>query len=238
MTKLGFLSLGASDLAPEDHGLKAVAQKAAAAAAEQGRAAPPPSQHHAGHSAHDSQAWDRAMAAERAAAPSRSNGPNPYISPESHEAYDRSGASQQRAAVDQDVNVNVVGRALQVVGDITSPGAVTVHGLIKGDIECDQLVIGTGGRIEGDIRADVVQVHGSVFGAISARAVKLFATSEVSADITHYNIGIELGANYSGALIRAESVAMAQREQVEEQPMGAAHPPRQPQQAQQPQAQM
>lgn len=96
---------------------------------------------------------------------------------------------------------SVIGKALSIVGDVVSDGAVRVDGALKGDVSCDTLTVAEGAAVEGAIRASRVVVHGSVKGQISGDTVELRSTARVAADVRHQGIGIELGARFDGALI-------------------------------------
>ena len=106
---------------------------------------------------------------------------------------------------------SVIGKGLVIVGDVKSTGALKVEGVLKGDIDCERLTVTQGGRIEGDIRAESVVVYGNVTGNIRGRSVMLYATAQVSADIQHQGIGIEMGTRYDGHLkwIKDEDVKKA-----------------------------
>lgn len=50
--------------------------------------------------------------------------------------------------------------------------------------------------------ANLVSVHGIVFGSIQAREVKLKPSSNIEEDIYHEELEIEMGTNFSGKLTR------------------------------------
>lgn len=95
---------------------------------------------------------------------------------------------------------SVISEGLVIVGNVESTGALTVDGVIKGDIDCEQLTVSATGQVEGDILANSVSVYGHVTGTVRGRSVMLYATAKVDADIKHQGIGIEMGTRYDGAL--------------------------------------
>ncbi len=64
---------------------------------------------------------------------------------------------------------NAIAAGGHLEGKFTFVGPVIVGGLVRGEIEADDLVlIETGGRIEGRLRAATVIIHGAVSGEIEA----------------------------------------------------------------------
>lgn len=93
---------------------------------------------------------------------------------------------------------SIIGANCTLNGDIVSQGEVHVDGHVEGDVRCNVLVIGEGGKITGEISAETVRVLGSVTGQITARAVELARTARVLGDITHDSLAVEAGAFVEG----------------------------------------
>ena len=97
---------------------------------------------------------------------------------------------------------------LVITGDLVSDGEVHVDGVVRGDVKAPRLSIGESGRIDGAVHADVVEVRGYVNGSISAKQVRLLATSHVEGDITHEQLTMETGAHFQGRSLKFQRPAV------------------------------
>ncbi len=88
------------------------------------------------------------------------------------------------------------------MGNIISEGAIDFDGTLDGNIRCQSLLLRHNGKVNGEIHAQVVQVHGRVKGLIKAKNVHLHATCNVEGIIMHEIISIEDGANIDGKFKR------------------------------------
>ena len=95
----------------------------------------------------------------------------------------------------------------RVSGDFTSDGEVQIDGIVKGDVKCSRLSVGSSGHIQGEIIADTALIRGKVEGQISAKNVTLTRTARVVGDIVHDTLTIEPGAHLDGHCKRMDSPA-------------------------------
>ena len=93
---------------------------------------------------------------------------------------------------------SVIGRELTIAGNITSMGSLALDGHIEGDVHCQRLHIGKGGRIDGVVTADDVIVDGRVKGDVRGAQVTLKSNAHVDGDIFHSSLAIEQGAFFVG----------------------------------------
>jgi cytoskeletal protein CcmA (bactofilin family) len=100
------------------------------------------------------------------------------------------------------IAMSLIAENVSVAGDVASEGDIQLDGAVRGDVRVGHLSIGETGQVEGVIEADAVEIRGRVVGAISARSVKLFATAQVEGDISHAQLAIEPGAQFSGRSVR------------------------------------
>lgn len=104
------------------------------------------------------------------------------------------------APASNEAGKSVVGKNFSIVGDLTCQDVLHIDGSVEGNISCQQLTVGEGGRIKGDIHADTVDMSGTLTGDIEARVLTLYKTSNVVGDIVvHESLGIEPGANFDGS---------------------------------------
>ena len=111
--------------------------------------------------------------------------------------------------------VSVIGPGMEIVGDIKCDGTVRVEGRVEGAIRASKaVVIGKGGRVDGDIETQDVVVAGSVTGTVvAASRVELQDSCRVEGDIRSRRIKLDEGGRVEGRLhMGAEAGAKAPAE--------------------------
>ena len=93
---------------------------------------------------------------------------------------------------------SILSTGLRVTGRIDCDGAVQIDGHVEGDVTCDDLTVGAGGTIRGNVNARTVRVIGAVFGSIQAKHAVVTAESRVVGDVIHESVVIEHGARIDG----------------------------------------
>ena len=104
---------------------------------------------------------------------------------------------------------SIISAALTVTGLLESAGDIQIEGRVEGDIRGQVVRIGSGAVIKGTVSGDVVESAGTVEGKIEARSVALLGTARMSGDIVHQSLQILPGAHFtgsSGPLPRAEKI--------------------------------
>jgi cytoskeletal protein CcmA (bactofilin family) len=105
--------------------------------------------------------------------------------------------------------VSVIGRDLTILGEkitIVSQNRLQVEGDVRGDVHGKQVTIVAGGSVVGLVRAERIDVHGTVSGAIRAVTVIMHATARVDGDVTHQSLGIAEGAHFEGRVHRSDDM--------------------------------
>jgi len=96
-----------------------------------------------------------------------------------------------------------LGKALVLKGDISGDENMVIEGLVAGGIDLGHhdLVIEKGGRVEADVRARNVTIHGEMRGNVQA-AEKVFIseTGWMKGDIAASVISILAGARFMGGI--------------------------------------
>ncbi len=100
------------------------------------------------------------------------------------------------------VVASVIGRDITIEGEVTGEGELHLDGVIRGDVKVGRLSIGETGHIEGSVSAELAEVRGKVIGSITAKQIRLYATSQVDGDITHEQLAMETGASFQGRSLR------------------------------------
>ncbi len=97
-------------------------------------------------------------------------------------------------------NLNIIGSETTIVGNIVSQGDVRFDGTLEGNLTTQsKLVIGTTGRIAGEIKCRDCEVAGTVRGKIKVEnLLMLKATAVVEGEIKTSKLAIEPNAVFSG----------------------------------------
>src|SRR5581483_2067807 len=108
------------------------------------------------------------------------------------------------------IAMSLIAENVSVAGDLASDGDIQLDGAVRGDVRVGHLSIGETGQVEGAIEAEAVEIRGRVAGTISARSVRLYATAQVEGDITHAQLAIDPGAQFSGRSVRLGQAVQAE----------------------------
>lgn len=133
---------------------------------------------------------------------SKSNAPKPPQAPTAtrpeatYAPVAAGGAAAARPA--PRMAASALGAGLLFEGTISGDADLSIEGTVKGDVHVTRLIVGEHAVVEGQIRAQQVEVRGRVVGDIQAQAVKLAESAHVEGDITHGQLSIDVGAYFSG----------------------------------------
>jgi len=107
---------------------------------------------------------------------------------------------------EKDLNIpSTVGEDLTIVGNVRTTGSLRLEGRIEGKVECETLVLGETGVVEGDVISNEVVVFGKVLGGISADQITLQGTCVVVGDLSYGSLTVERGAQFDGRSSRKAS---------------------------------
>jgi cytoskeletal protein CcmA (bactofilin family) len=106
----------------------------------------------------------------------------------------------------------VIGPGIHIKGDILGQSDVEIKGTIEGNVKLEGLlVVGDGGRLEGDVSANAVVVQGEVLGNIDVREkVQLCTNCKMKGNLRANSLTIQEGALFEGRV--AELPTRAERE--------------------------
>lgn len=96
--------------------------------------------------------------------------------------------------------LNIIGQGTRINGDLISNGDFRVDGAIEGGVKVGQrLVIGSTGKILGNIEADSATVAGHIKGNLTVKNVlELKPSAKIDGDIITNKMVIEAGAQFNG----------------------------------------
>jgi cytoskeletal protein CcmA (bactofilin family) len=96
---------------------------------------------------------------------------------------------------------NHISAGTTISGDIETSGDIRLDGKLIGTINSNgKVVIGEGGKLEGEIICTNANISGTVQGKISVKELlSLQTTANINGDIETGKLSIEPGANFTGA---------------------------------------
>lgn len=96
--------------------------------------------------------------------------------------------------------INLVGAGTTITGNINCAGDIRIDGALIGNItSTGKIIIGTSGKIEGDIMCLNADLFGAITGNIKVNELlTLKASSILKGDIDTNKLSIEPGANFTG----------------------------------------
>ncbi|HEX9447561.1 MAG TPA: polymer-forming cytoskeletal protein [Dongiaceae bacterium] len=100
---------------------------------------------------------------------------------------------------------SIISADLRITGDLHCSGDIQIDGVVNGDIQSRNIVIGEGAAVTGSLQAETVQVFGKLIGQIKADTVTLERTAHVTGDILHRALAIAQGAFLEGACKRLDT---------------------------------
>jgi cytoskeletal protein CcmA (bactofilin family) len=120
-------------------------------------------------------------------------------------------------------SINLIGNGTNIIGDIKSNGDVRIDGVLTGNISINgKLVVGTTGKIEGNIICQNADISGEIKGKINVSELLILkASAKLVGDIITGKISIEPSATFTGtcsmgAMVKNLSNANKAREAIAE----------------------
>lgn len=94
----------------------------------------------------------------------------------------------------------LIGEGTVFDGDLSSPEALRVDGIVNGNCNCKmKMILGPNGEIRGNITAQSVIISGKVDGDISVQGkLELLSTGKIAGNITASSLIIDEGAYFDG----------------------------------------
>ena len=106
------------------------------------------------------------------------------------------------AAADARPAPTVLSANAEMKGSIVTSDSVEIRGRIEGDVRAAAITVCNGGKVKGDLIADVIVVQGDVEGRLQGQDVRLQAGANVIGEIAHGSLGIDTAAIFEGTIKR------------------------------------
>ena len=91
---------------------------------------------------------------------------------------------------DEKKSPTIIGAGCNLKGDINTDHTVQIHGTVKGNITAETIVIGRGGSVHGDIKAQTVFLHGTLDGNAVVNVANVFANAEMTGTLSYKTLNI------------------------------------------------
>lgn len=99
-------------------------------------------------------------------------------------------------------NLSFIGREITITGNITGSGNLHIDGTVEGDVAASTLILGSDGKVRGNIVADSAQIAGSVEGTVAAKSLVIEATARIDGDLSYDAVSVASGARVEGRVKR------------------------------------
>jgi cytoskeletal protein CcmA (bactofilin family) len=96
--------------------------------------------------------------------------------------------------------LSFIGAEVTITGNVSGNGDLHLDGTVEGDLACNSLILGPGGRIRGNISAATATLAGTIEGTVEARSVTVEKSARIAGDIAYESLSIENGAQVDGRL--------------------------------------
>lgn len=96
--------------------------------------------------------------------------------------------------------LSFIGAEVTIHGNLSGNGDIHLDGTIEGDLTCNSLILGAGGRIKGNISAERATLGGTVDGTVGASTLVVERSARVSGDLSYDTVSIENGAQIDGRM--------------------------------------
>ena len=116
---------------------------------------------------------------------------------------DTSGAGARGAASSTQNQYSIIGKSINVKGEITSSDPVYIYGNVEGSINAPshRVTVGKEGTVKADINAREVVIMGAVLGNVDADyRVEIRGEGSLTGDLGTHRLFIEDGAVLKGAV--------------------------------------
>jgi cytoskeletal protein CcmA (bactofilin family) len=95
-------------------------------------------------------------------------------------------------------SVSTLGPGIVITGNIICEGSTQIFGRVTGDIAAAQIVIGDGARVEGNLTALEVAIHGAFKGTVRGNSVRLKGAATVEGEIFSKSLAVEENVQFEG----------------------------------------
>lgn len=111
----------------------------------------------------------------------------------------------ETASTSSSGGMSFIGGEVVINGNVSGQGDLHIDGTVDGDVACKSLILGTSGRVKGNIVAERATIAGAVEGTVNAGTLIIEKAARVAGDMTYQTVSIENGAQVEGRLTQRNS---------------------------------
>ncbi len=106
---------------------------------------------------------------------------------------------------DKEGNV-LIGKGVTIAGNITLGGSIYVYGDVSGEVVAQEIHVGEGGKVTGDIKVDVADVRGEVSNSLEVKkSIVVRSTGKITGKLIYQSLEIETGGVIDGQIEKTKS---------------------------------
>ncbi len=106
---------------------------------------------------------------------------------------------------DKEGNV-LIGKGVTITGNITLAGSIYVYGDVNGEVVAQEIHVGEGGKVTGDIKVDVADIRGDVSNSLEVKkSIVVRSTGKIVGKLIYQSLEIETGGVIDGHIEKAKS---------------------------------
>ena len=84
----------------------------------------------------------------------------------------------------------IIGAGCKLTGDIKTDHTVQIHGEVVGNIVAETVVIGRGGRVDGEVRTPTLFLHGTLDGPAVVNTANVFNAAQMTGVLSYRTLNI------------------------------------------------
>lgn len=108
---------------------------------------------------------------------------------------------------------SIISIGTKIKGNILGGDIIHIDGRLEGNVCCNELIIGVKGQVIGQVKAQTLNLYGSLHGTAEVENLFVAGTAHLVGDAVHTSIAIEPGAYIEGRCVRvAKQAASAESE--------------------------
>jgi cytoskeletal protein CcmA (bactofilin family) len=86
-------------------------------------------------------------------------------------------------------------------GEIAAKGAIHVEGTLNGQIQVDELTIGSRGQVEGVVTCQSLHIKGKFTGTATCSELIVTSSASVDGHVVYQTLSVQKGASIKGELL-------------------------------------
>ena len=99
---------------------------------------------------------------------------------------------------------SIISNDLDIKGDLVSLGIIDIEGKVTGKIKSNEVTIRESGFVEGEIKAEILNIKGNFKGDIIAKKLNISGKAKIYATISYETLCVEDGALIEGEIKRVD----------------------------------